>query len=136
MKCRISSDGRRAPHKRYFLIRAALPLIQYKISASNVWFGGIETFWPQKIIQKKWTKFMKILNYIKLSWVIFCTKLFQYPRYINHSQKDWTHFGLDLSKHLDLELSKHFRPKKRTRKINKIRKDFELCQFFKYNFLC
>ena len=37
--------------------------------------GGINTFWVQKVKQKKLLKFTKILNYIKSSCIIFCTNL-------------------------------------------------------------
>ena len=44
----------------------------YLAHFSSIWVGGTRTFWAQEIIQKKHTKFTKILNYIKSSYVKKC----------------------------------------------------------------
>ena len=48
-----------------------------RIQLSSIWFESIKTFWAQKIIQEKLTKFTKILNYIKSSCIKKVSKHFE-----------------------------------------------------------
>ena len=44
-------------------------------------FLVLRTYWAQKIPLEKLSKFIKILNYIKPSCIIFCSKLLIFPIY-------------------------------------------------------
>ena len=69
-----------------------------------------------KIIQEKMTKFTRIFNYIKSSCIILCPQMFGYSYYIYCLQEESTHIGLRVSTNFDLEVSKHFKPKKSYKK--------------------
>ena len=88
----------------------------------ELWNSG--TFWTQKIIQEKSTKFIKILNYIKSSCITFCVQMFRYSEYIHCLQEISTDFGLQVLINFGLKVLKHFRPKNHRGKIDKIHKDF------------
>ena len=85
---------------------------------------NIGTFWTQKIIQEKSTKFIKILNYIKSSCITFCVQMSRYSEYIYCLQEISTDFGLKVLINFGLKVLKHFRPKNHRGKIDKIHKDF------------
>ena len=59
---------------------------------SSIWFGGIETFWAQKII----TKFTN------------CVKIYGYSHYIFCLQEEAIHFGLKVLINFGLDVSWHF----------------------------
>ena len=86
------------------LIKSIKLLAHYSI----IWSGSIQTFWIQKVMQEKWTKFSKNLNYIKSSCITFCAKMFRYSLYMYLLQEESTHFFLEVFKHFGLEVSKHF----------------------------
>ena len=79
-------------------------IIYYYLTAVVVynWAGGegggevkvIVIFWALKIIQKKLTKFTKILIYIKTLCIIFCVKMCQYFNDIFSSRNESIFFGL------------------------------------------
>ena len=81
--------------------------------------GVIETFWAQKIIQEKFSRFTKVLNYIKSSCIIFCTKMFGYSHCIYRLQEESIHFSLRVLRNFGLEASKHSCHKNYRRKIDK-----------------
>ena len=81
--------------------------------------GVIEIFWAQIIIQEKFARFKKVLNYIKSSCIIFCAKIFVYSHYIYHVQEESIHFSLRVLRNFGLEASKHFGHKNYRRKIGK-----------------
>ena len=102
---------------------------------SSIQFGGIGTFWGQKIRQEKLTKFTKILNYIKSSCIIVCTKMSRYSHYIYFLQEKSTHFGLRILTNFGLGVSGHFERKKIPQeKLTKFTRIFELYQVFMYDF--
>ena len=50
---------------------------------NSVYIGGIGSFLVQKVVEKNFLKFTKILYYIKSSCIIFCTKMFGYSHFID-----------------------------------------------------
>ena len=75
-----------------FFKRFQLPKIVLDLTSVQV--GDIGT---SKIRKEKLLKFLKILNYNNSSCIIFYLKMYCYPRYIYHSQKELKHFGLEMS---------------------------------------
>ena len=94
----------------------------------TIWFGGIGTFWAQKVIQEKLTKFRKILNCIKSPCIMLCAKLFGYSHYIYCLQEESIHFGLRVLKKFDLKVSGRFGQSIMQEKLPKFPTIFELHQ--------
>ena len=59
-----SQTSRRTKNSTYHICEK---IVLYNISTMS--FGGVETFWVQKIKQEKLTKFKKLLNYNQSSSV-------------------------------------------------------------------
>ena len=76
-----------------------------------------------KIIQEKLIKLVKILNYIKFSYTIFCAKMFGCFHYTYCLQDKSTHFDLRVLTNFGLEVSGH-----RWKSILK------LCQLSSFNY--
>ena len=68
--------------------------------------------------------FRKTLNYTKSSGIIICAKISRYSHYTYCPQEESTHFGLRVSTNFSLEVSVDFGPKKYTRKIPNVHRDF------------
>ena len=79
---------------------------------------------PKNHTRRKMTKFTTILNYIKASCTIFCTKMFGYSHYIYCLQEESTSFGPRVLTSFGLEVLKYLWLRNHTRKIEKICKDY------------
>ena len=84
-----------------------------RVVLSSIWFGGIETYWTQKIVQEKQTNSQKSWTIASLHANFYVPKCLDIP-ILYCLQEESKHFGLKVLKNFGLGY----------RKIGKIQKDF------------
>lgn len=90
--------------------------IFWSSDVDKLWSGLIRTFFAQKCIPKKLTKFSKVLYYIKSSCINFCVKMSEYFYYIHYLQKESTHFHQSFLANSGMEVLRYFQSKKSQKK--------------------